>query len=83
MKLLVFILDDVEKLETLLCALSEAKISGATIVESAGMARSCQLLEERYAKVNTYVGRNFPKGNMASTSGPAVTAARMAITREA
>ena len=46
MKLLVLILDDVEKLETLLCALSEAKISGATIVESAGMARSLYHMED-------------------------------------
>ncbi len=46
MKLLVFILNDIEKLEALLCALSEAKISGATIVESTGMARALYHMED-------------------------------------
>lgn len=46
MKLLVFILNRVDKLEKLLCELSEAKISGATIVESTGMARALYNMED-------------------------------------
>ncbi len=46
MKLLVYILNQVDKLEELLCALSEAKISGATIVESTGMARALYNMED-------------------------------------
>lgn len=46
MKALVFILNQVDKLEKLLCALSEAKISGATIVESTGMARALYNMED-------------------------------------
>lgn len=46
MKLVVFILNQVDKLEQLLCALSESKISGATIVESTGMARALYNMED-------------------------------------
>ncbi len=46
MKLVVFILHQSEKLEELLCSLSEAKISGATIIESTGMAQALYNMEE-------------------------------------
>lgn len=46
MKLVVFILHQTEKLEKLLCGLSDAKISGATIIESTGMAQALYNMEE-------------------------------------
>ncbi len=45
MKLLIYILNQTEKLEALLCSLTEAKIPGATIIESTGMARALHKME--------------------------------------
>lgn len=46
MKLVVFILNRLDKLEELLCKFSESKISGATIIESTGMAQALYSMED-------------------------------------
>lgn len=46
MKLVVLILNRIEMMEKLLCGFSEAKISGATIIESTGMAQALYNMED-------------------------------------